>query len=291
MLTRTTPREGRVLGLSPHGFHRIALADWGAPDAAEVAVCVHGLTRTGRDFDRVAETLAGEQRVLCPDVVGRGRSDWLPAADAYGYAQYNADMTAVLAYAGAGRVDWIGTSMGGLMGLILAAQPKTPIRRLVMNDIGPLVPRSALRRLADYVGQDPHFDSFEAAVAYIRSVHAPFGPLSEAEWTHLAEHAVRADAAGGYRLAYDPKIAAPFADAEAIEDVDLWNLWDAVRCPVLVLRGADSDLLLAETAREMTRRGPGATLVEFAGVGHAPALMHDDQIAAVSDWLLATRPD
>lgn len=285
MLTRLTPRLDRVLGLSAHGFHRLAVHTWGPRDAREVTVCVHGLTRTGRDFDPLAEALAGERRVLCPDVVGRGQSDWLPAAEAYGYPQYNADMTAVLARGGSGAVDWIGTSMGGLIGMMLAAQPRTPIRRLVLNDIGPFVPAAALRRLADYVGADPYFADFAEAAAYIRKVHAPFGALSEAQWRHLSEHALRADPVGGYRLAYDPKIAAPLADPEAIEDIDLRHLWDAVTCPVLVLRGADSDLLTPETARDMAKGRAQVTVREIPGAGHAPALLDDDQIAAVCDWL------
>ncbi|RDD60628.1 alpha/beta fold hydrolase [Ferruginivarius sediminum] len=288
MLTAVAPRLGQVLGLSAHGFHRIALAEWGDSGNTEVAVCAHGLTRTGRDFDCLAEAMANEYLVLCPDVVGRGRSDWLPTADAYGYPQYNADMAAVVAYSRAARVDWIGTSMGGLIGMMLAAQPNTPIRRLVINDVGPFVPASALRRLSEYVGQDPHFADFAEGVAYMRKVHAPFGPLSEPQWAHLAEHALRTDPDGGYRLAYDPRIAAPFDEPDAIEDIDLWALWDAIRCPVLVLRGRDSDLLREDTAQEMADRGPGASVVEFEGVGHAPALMSHEQIAAVTGWLRRT---
>lgn len=286
MLTRQAPKLEWTLGLSAHGFHRLAMHTWGPPDSVEATtICVHGLTRTGRDFDRLAEALAKDRRVLCPDVAGRGRSDWLATAEAYGYPQYNADMTAVLARSDAERVDWVGTSMGGLIGMMLAAQPGTPIRRLVLNDIGPFVPASALRRLAEYVGGNPHFPTFADAVAYIREVHAPFGALSEAQWRHLAEHAVRADPAGGYRLAYDPKIAAPLADPEAIEDIDLWDLWKAITCPVLVLRGADSDLLTPETARDMAKGRAQVAVREIAGAGHAPALLDDDQIAAVCDWL------
>jgi len=291
MLTVTAPRLDSILGLSDEGFHRVAYAEWGEADwIEEVAVCVHGLTRQGRDFDVLAEALSAHRRVLCPDVVGRGRSDWLRAAEGYGYPQYMRDMAAIVARTGAHAVDWVGTSMGGLIGMMLAAQPNTPIRRLVLNDVGPFIPKAALQRIGEYLGQDPHFESFDDAVGYLRRVHAPFGPLTERQWRHLTEHAVRAEPAGGYRLAYDPKIAAAFADPEAIDDIDLWGLWDRIGCPVLVLRGAESDLLLAETAEEMTRRGPRATLVTFEGVGHAPALMAAEQVDCVVDSLTGTRP-
>ncbi len=291
MLTATQPSIRHLRSLSAHGFHHVAYGLWGDPSAlAPVTFCVHGLTRSGRDFDVLAERLAEDGgAVYCPDVVGRGRSDWLPSADAYGYPQYMTDMVMAIARSGAEQVDWVGTSMGGLIGLMLAAQPKSPIRRLVINDVGPFVSASALRCLADYVGKDPHFADFEEAMAYIRAVHSPFGPLSDMEWRHLTEHSLRADPGGGYRLAYDPAIAAPLADPEKIEDMVLWPLWDAITCPVLLLRGAESDLLTRETALEMARRGPKAELVEFDSVGHAPALMNPDQVETVRQWLQQDR--
>lgn len=287
MLTAVYPELHHLWSLSAHGFHRVAYALWGdAADRSDVTLCVHGLTRSGRDFDVLAERLAGDGgAVYCPDVVGRGRSDWLPSADAYGYPQYMTDMTMAIARSGAEQVDWVGTSMGGLIGLMLAAQPKTRIRRLVLNDVGPFISASALRRLSDYVGKGPHFADFDEALAYIRHVHAPFGPLDESEWRHLSEHSLRVDPNGGYRLAYDPAIAAPLADPEKIEDMNLWGFWDAIACPVLVLRGAESDLLTRETAQEMTQRGPKAELVEFEGVGHAPALLTSEQVETVAQWL------
>ncbi len=273
-------RTGGVRTLGPHGFHWIAHTDWGA---GPVVMCVHGLTRNGRDFDRLAEAIGRKRRVVCPDVVGRGRSDWLAHAEDYGYPLYLSDMVALIARCGAAQLDWIGTSMGGLIGMMLAAQPGTPIRRLVLNDVGPLVPAAALRRIATYVGQDPRFASLAELEAYLRSVHAPFGPLDDADWAHLAAHGHRRLEDGSFGLAYDPAIGR--AVAGALFDVDLWPVWDKVTCPVLVLRGAESDLLLPATAREMTRRGPRATLVEFPGIGHAPALTSADQIAAIRDWL------
>ncbi|MFD1627906.1 alpha/beta fold hydrolase [Azospirillum griseum] len=276
--------ERSFLGLSAAGFHRVAYTQWGRDDAPRTALCVHGLTRNGRDFDPLALALADRRRVACPDIVGRGKSDWLANPALYGYPQYCADMAALIARLGVDEVDWIGTSMGGLVGMTLAAQPNSPIRRLVINDVGPLISKVGLQRIADYVGKDPVFDDLAAVESYLRFTLMGFGRLTDGQWRHLAEHAARQRADGLLGLAYDPGIAHAF-QAQPMQDVDLWALWDRVRCPVLVIRGADSDLLTAETADEMTRRGPGARVVEFAHTGHAPALMSEDQIAVVRAFL------
>jgi pimeloyl-ACP methyl ester carboxylesterase len=281
-------RSSQVLGLSARGFHHMRYVEWGDPANPRVLICVHGLTRNGRDFDEFARSLEDHYRILCPDVVGRGRSDWLTDKAGYAYPQYLADMTVLIARSGAERIDWVGTSMGGLIGMLLAAQPHTPIRKLVVNDVGPFIPREALGRIAQYVGQAPDFANLDEMERYIRTVSAPFGPLSDAQWRHLTVHAARQRADGRVEFAYDPGIAEPFRDA-ARGNVDLWPVWEQLRCPVLILRGVDSDLLRHEDALAMTRRGPRAELVEFAGIGHAPMLMAPDQIAAVRDWLLADR--
>jgi pimeloyl-ACP methyl ester carboxylesterase len=281
-------------GLSPSGFHRVSYTDWGDPRSAHIVICVHGLTRNARDFDALARSLEPHCRVICPDVVGRGESDWLERKQDYVYPQYLADMVALIARVTATSepdavIDWVGTSMGGLIGMLLAATPRNPIRRLVLNDIGPLIPKSALERIAEYVGTEPRFASLAEARAYIRTVSASFGPLTDQQWRHLTEHSVREDAAGGWVLRYDPGIATTFAGMPRA-DISFWECWDRIRCPTLVVRGAESDLLLAATAREMTRRGPQARLVEFGGVGHAPALMDDDQIGTVREFLRAQQP-
>jgi pimeloyl-ACP methyl ester carboxylesterase len=270
--------------LGPHGFHRIAYAEWGEVGNARVVLCVHGLTRSGRDFDQLAGTLERQRRVLCPDVVGRGRSDWLGHKQDYGYPLYLSDITSLIARSGADEVDWVGTSMGGLIGMMLAAQPNSPIRRLVINDVGPFIPKAAIERLASYVGKDPRFPGIEALEQYLRVVSASFGPLTDAQWRHLAVHSSRRCDDGSLRLAYDPAIGDAFAKPP--QDISLWPVWDAISCRTLLLRGRESDLLLRETAEEMTRRGPRATLVEFAGVGHAPMLLAEDQIAVVREFLL-----
>ncbi len=271
--------------LGPQGFHRIAYTEWGTAAGRPALVCVHGMTRNGRDFDALAAALQDRYRVACPDVVGRGRSDWLADHSGYGYPQYTADMAALVARLAVDEVDWVGTSMGGLIGMMLAAQPNTPVRRLVINDIGPFIPKSSLARLRTYVGTDPRFADLNALEGYLREVHAPFGPLSDDEWRHLATHSARELGDGKLGLAYDPAIAKAAFTSEEPEDVEMWEIWDRVRCPVLVIRGAESDLLLPETVEQMKSRGPKVDVIEIAGCGHAPALMAAEQIAIVGDWL------
>jgi pimeloyl-ACP methyl ester carboxylesterase len=282
-------RHDSFLGLGPHGFHRVAYAEWGARENPNVLVCVHGLTRNARDFDFVAAALERDYRVIAVDVAGRGRSDWLPAAADYTTAQYCADMAALIARLDVPQVDWLGTSMGGLIGMALAAQASAPIRRLVLNDVGPFIPKAALERIGSYVGRMPIFETLSEAATYMGEVHAGFGALTWEQKLHLAEHSVRSRREDGrLMLRYDPKIAEAFKAAPAA-DVDLWPVWDAIRCPVLLLRGADSDVLPAATAAEMARRGPGARVVEFVEAGHAPKLMEGDQIGVICEWLLAEK--
>ncbi len=271
------------LSLSPHAFHRLAFTEWES-DSDRILLCIHGLTRNGRDFDFLAATLQADYRVLCPDIAGRGASEWLEVKEDYNYSTYCGDMAALIAFLRVDRIDWVGTSMGGIVGMLLAAQPNSPIRRLIINDVGPFIPGTALERIGQYVGGDPQFDNMNEAVAYVRQVHAGFGPLTDDQWQHLAHHSVRGKD-GEYRLKYDPAIAHPFK-AGSITDIDMWEVWDRIRCPVLVLRGMESDVLLEQTTKEMQRRGPPTDVVQFRGIGHAPALMAKDQIDTVCDWLL-----
>jgi pimeloyl-ACP methyl ester carboxylesterase len=278
--------EKSYLSLGAHGFHKIVYSEWGSGDNEHVVICVHGLTRNGRDFDFLAAQLQSDFRVACPDLPGRGRSHWLPVHTEYRPPVYMSDLTALIARLGVEQVDWIGTSLGGLLGMMLAAQPNTPIRRLVINDIGAFVAKAALQRIAGYVGTDPLFPDLRRLEDYLREVHAPFGRLTEEQWNHLAHHSARPDPkTGGFRLHYDPGLAEPFKEGFG-SDVDLWAVWELIRCPVLILRGAESDILLQETAEEMLTRGPAAELLEFPGVGHAPMLMDAAQIAAVREWML-----
>ncbi|MDA0189642.1 MAG: alpha/beta hydrolase [Proteobacteria bacterium] len=278
-------RERSVRCVSPAGSHRMAYLEWGERDNPEVLVCVHGLTRNGRDFDALARALAADYRVICPDVVGRGRSDWLRDPAGYGFPQYVADMTVLLARLDVEKVHWVGTSMGGLIGMFLAAQDDAPIDRLVLNDVGPLIAADALRRIGEYVGRAPRFDTYEDAEKYIRLVSAPFGALDDAQWRHLTESSLRQGADGRLEMRYDPGIGAPFRNALVYQDVDLWPVYERIRCPTLVVRGADSDLLAPETLQAMAARGPRPRTVELPGVGHAPMFLDAAQIAVVRDFL------
>ncbi len=279
-----TSRSHRALG--PHGFHRVHYTEWGDPDNPKVLICVHGLTRTGRDFDFLAAALEHEYRVICPDVVGRGQSDWLNDKSDYTYPLYVNDMAMLLARIDAERIDWVGTSMGGLIGIFLASYAGSPIHKMVINDIGPRIPAAGLQRVATYVGQVVTFDSIEKMEKFLRTIAATFGNLSDEQWRHMTIHGARQLEDGRYTFAYDPGIAKNFRTLD-LKDIDLWSMWDAIHCPTLVLRGEHSDMLDHADAVIMTERGPKATLIEFPGMGHAPALMADDQIAVVRDWLLA----
>ena len=274
----------RIKVEGPDGTYGISYADWGDPAAARTVVCVHGLTRTGRDFDHLAAELSKEARVICPDIVGRGLSDPLTDPEHYALPTYVSHMLQLIARLGLGQVDWVGTSMGGLIGMGVAASDASPIRRLVLNDIGPFIPKAALERINDYLGLDRRFASLDLLEAHLREIHAGFGPLSDAEWRHLAENSAARREDGRFGLNYDQRIGQPMKNGP-IEDIDLWPVYEQIRCPVLLLRGTESDLLLAETAEEMPRRGPQAELVEIDGTGHAPALMATDQIALIWEWL------
>jgi pimeloyl-ACP methyl ester carboxylesterase len=278
--------ERHLSCLSASGFHHVVYTEWPGPSGAPTLLCVHGLTRNGKDFDTIAESLSAHYRVICPDMPGRGRSEWLKNPAEYGYPLYVQNCAALIARLDVDSVDWLGTSMGGIIGMIIASQPRNPIRKLVLNDIGPYLAKEGLERIASYVGLDPTFESFEAFEEALRKLAAPFGPLTDEQWRKMAADMVERKPGGGWGFAYDPRIADAFK-AGPIKDVDMWPMWDTIRSPTLVLRGADSDLLTHETAEEMTRRGPKAKLIELSGIGHAPALVSEDQIDAIRDFLLA----
>ena len=284
-------RQRYVRCLSPAGFHNMAYVEWGDPANPRVLVCVHGLTRCGRDFDFLAQSLAGEYRVVCPDVVGRGMSDWLRDPQHYAIHQYAQDMVALLARLDVESIDWLGTSMGGMIGMALAAQPGTPIQRLILNDVGPVIAAGALARIGEYLATPPDFASPAEAEGYIRLIAAPFGQLTDDQWRHLTAHVIKSGPAGRYQLRYDPGIATPFAQAAASQgdgkDIELWPLYDAIHCPTLVIRGERSDLLSRESVAQMEARGPKARSVEIPDVGHAPMFLDDAQVGVVHDFLRA----
>ncbi len=287
----------------PAGAHRMACWSWGAADAPHLIVCVHGLSRQGRDFDVLAQALVaaaapGALRVVCPDVVGRGESDWLADPQQYQLPTYVGDMLQLLAHlhrqAPVQRLDWVGTSMGGLIGMALCGTPDlplpVPVSRLVLNDVGPAIAWQAIARIAGYLGQSMRFAGVDEAVDALATISASFGPHTPQQWRALSEPMLRPLPEGGVRLHYDPAIAVPVRgfneEAARAAEAALWQAWDRITARTLLLRGAESDLLSADTAQAMTGRGPRARLVEFQGVGHAPTLVQPPQVEAVVSFLL-----
>lgn len=306
---RLEPRLEFVTCASPAGLHRMAYWEWGDPANDEVLVCVHGLTRSGRDFDTLARRLADRYRVVCPDVVGRGRSDWLANPAFYTVPQYVSDMVTLLARLRPARLAWLGTSMGGLIGLALSgaavyAQAMLAMRphagmlppseglrldKLVLNDVGPRLETGALARIGQYVGEPAEFESFDAAVAAMRANSTTFGPHTDAQWAELGRYLYPEQ--GGkwvkhYDLALAQALAAQTPQELAAGEQILWRAYDTVACPILIVRGEQSDLLTRTTVEEMLARNPRAQAHEVAGVGHAPTLMADEQVEPVAAFLL-----
>jgi len=317
----TEPTLSFVPCADAQGGHRMAYWQWGDDRSPHVVLCVHGLSRQGRDFDLLAQAILaradGRVRVVCPDVVGRGRSDWLRDPDGYQLPLYAADMVALLmqlhGQAPIERFDHVGTSMGGLIGLILAGHRElplpAPVHRLVLNDVGPTIDAGALQRIGLYLGKTGRFASLQEAADAMWAISQSFGPHTPAQWLALSQHmvapaaqrtadasaklsSVNAPADGPLVLHYDPAIAVPFRaitpEAAAQGEAVMWALYDAITAPTLLTRGAQSDLLSSPTALAMTQRGPRARLVEFEGVGHAPTFVAPAQSAAVTSFLFDT---
>lgn len=282
-LARLTGNKSGRSGRVGVGDGAIAYFEWGDPTSTDIALCVHGLTRNAHDFDRLATALAPKRRVIAFDVIGRGSSDWLKTPERYGYPLYLQHVISVMDALRLETVDWIGTSMGGILGMMVAAQHPSRVKRLVLNDIGAHIPKQALTRLLTYVGKAPRFADLAEAEIYFREILAPFGQLDDATWKQVTETSVRRLPDGAYLPSYDPAIALALQGSDAA-DVNLWPLWTMVTQPVLLLRGAESDLLSFETADAMTARGR-VDLVQFANTGHAPSLMVPDQIDTIRQWL------
>lgn len=263
--------------MHPGGLHRVAYTEWGDPHNPRVLLCVHGLTRHGRDFDVLARRLAAHYRVVCPDVAGRGRSAWLPSAQLYALPQYVADMVTVVARLGCATLDWFGTSMGGLIGLVLAGLDDTPVRRLLLNDIGPHLEEGGLARIAEYVGRAPRFATAEEGIAYLNGLTAPFGTHTAEQWRALNAPMLRALPDGGHTLHYDPAIGAAFhavtPEAIALGEAALWHSLARFDGALLAVRGERSDLLSRATAEEMVRCARHGATLTIDGVGHAPAFI------------------
>lgn len=298
-------KKDYLLGLSEEGFHRIAYTEWGTPSPTNPPIlCVHGLTRNGRDFDSLAEYLARYgNHVFCPDIVGRGDSDWMKNPLHYTYEQYIADMNAMIARTQAKQIDWIGTSMGGLIGMISASLPHSPIRRLVMNDVGPQIPVKAVARLSRYAGKDPDFTSIDDAKRYFQIIYADFGKMTDAQWQNFTENSVREISPGVFTTKIDHGIKRNPAKSKiawnlllnphkmlegTFFDVDLWQFWRKVTCPVLVIHGKNSDLLLPDIIQKMHDTHPNLEVLEVPDAGHAPALMDPVHQEVICQWLAKT---
>jgi pimeloyl-ACP methyl ester carboxylesterase len=282
--------DGSWAAFGPGETVRLNYYDWGPRMHPRRVVCVHGLTRQGRDFDELAKGLSKLRRIVCPDLVGRGRSGWLTEKSLYTLDTYAAHMAGLLDHLGFEGIDWVGTSLGGLIGMRLAAEQPGLIRRLVLNDIGPELEFDGVRAIAAYVGQDPRFRRLGEVAEYLKTVHADFGRLTDAQWSEMTTHSVTRHPEGGYGLHYDPAIGAPFR-AMTKPPPPTWSTWERIECPVLLLRGENSRLLSAATAARMAATGPKAEVVTIKGVGHAPALMSEDQIAVVREFLTADDED
>ncbi|MGI9352221.1 MAG: alpha/beta fold hydrolase [Rhizobiaceae bacterium] len=276
------------LGLGFHGFHRVNYLEWGDVDKfhqQDTLFCVHGLTRNARDFDYLAGKLCDRYRIVCPDVVGRGDSDHLLSDEAYNYLQYNSDMNTLIARLGVTEVNWVGTSMGGIIGMVLASVAQAPIKRLIINDIGPEVSRDALLSIAEYIGRSDEFDSVKDVENYLREIYREFAPMSDMDWEHMAKYSCKRTEHGTFKMKVDPRVGDAFRDSISYFNVDMWETWEKISCPVLVLRGKNSSFLSEETARKMLECGPATTLVEFDDTGHTPTLRDDEQVGVIEEWL------
>lgn len=281
------PRTGKVRCISQHGFHQVAYGDWGDLHDDSLLMCVHGLTRNGHDFDAFAQRWQDKSRVVCPDLPGRGDSDWLNDPSDYHLLQYNMDMTVVAARFGYETYDWLGTSLGGLIGISLAGLDNSPIRRLILNDIGPEIPFSALRRITSYAGQQNTFPSVSDVEIHLRETLSPFGPMTDENWAQMAKTS-SFETSDGFVLHHDPDIMQNFRRYFMFMHFNLWKFWDRIRCPVLILRGEDSDFFTAGLLEKMIDRLPHAEAIEFEGVGHTPTLNAPSQIDPILDWLSRT---
>ncbi|MFA3919432.1 alpha/beta fold hydrolase [Ruegeria hyattellae] len=279
-----TPKTGKVRCISRTGFHEIAYRDWGSSRSKSNIVCVHGLTRNNRDFDNLAQRLSHLHRVVCPDLVGRGESDWLNDPTDYNLFQYNIDLTVLLARMNIDDHTWIGSSLGGLMGISLAGIERSPIKRLIVNDIGPNVPFSAISRVTNYAGVVTEFETLKKVEHHLRSILAPFGPMTDRDWAKMARTS-SFKSGSTYLLRSDPEIMQNFRRYWMFSHFSLWKQWERIKCPVLILRGTESDFLPNSLLDRMLDRQSRAEAIEFDGVGHTPTLNAAEQIDPICEWL------
>lgn len=278
-------KEIKYLSQCPPRPHHIFYKEWGDSSNPNVLLCAHGLTRNSGDFDYLCRKMEDQYHIVCPDMPGRGQSDWL-AKDEYHYTVYIADAIALIARLGAKKIDWIGTSMGGLMGMILAAQPNTPIRKLVINDAGPAMSRETQISIGKYAGNDDRFNTFEEVVAYFKNLYSTWGKVSDEHWVNLARQSSRQLPDGIFSLAYDPAIVAPLKEnLDALQDVSVWPIYEAVQIPMLLLHGTESTILSSNLVEEMKQRNKNLEVIDFPGIGHAPSLTEESQVELIRTWL------
>jgi pimeloyl-ACP methyl ester carboxylesterase len=264
---------------------KIAYQDWGSENSQHQTVCVHGLTRNKHDFDHLARSLSDISRVICIDIAGRGESDWLPNPDKYNYQTYLSDIKAIFAKLKLSNVYWVGTSMGGIIGMLLCADSPYLIKKLILNDVGPFIPKSSLLRIKEYVGDPVQFKSIAESTTYFKRTLSGFGDLSDQQWDQLAQNSIKPLEDGKFALHYDPSIANAFQGE--LEDVDLWNIWDLIEAEVMTIRGENSDLLLEKTLTEMGTRGPKSKTAVIQNTGHAPALLSESEIKIIKEFLFS----
>lgn len=284
-------QEKSYYGLHGNGQHRICYSDWGDKDANPL-ICVHGLTGNGHDFDYLAEDLINHgHRVIAVDLPGRGRSDFHDDPALYNYDQYMKDLHELLVdlnLEAPGSVDWLGVSLGGLLGIRMASMENSPVKRLMVNDVGPSVPKEALDFIFGVISQDYAFDTVSDLEARMRETRGKtWGPVTDEQWHHMAEHNARGRDDGRITYAYDPKIGVVF-EHSPIGDVDLWGQWAQIKCPTMLIHGADSTLLTEDIIERMRQNGPDFDLVTFDGCGHVPSLMAPNQIEILRSWLNET---
>jgi pimeloyl-ACP methyl ester carboxylesterase len=267
--------------------HEVRLLEWGDPRNEKVLICVHGLSRNAHDFDFLAMALEKDYRVICPDMAGRGDSPNLKQKEWYDYETYVGDMLYIMDQYGLDTVDWVGTSMGGIIGMVIAAQFPKRIKTLVLNDIGPFIPKESLERIAAYVGYN-NFPTLAAAKEALTAIYKPLGVKDEHHLEHLARFGIKQEV-GEFRFAYDPAIVHALKNEDGsmkeLDDVDLWPLWDKLKCPVRLLRGKNSDVLLEHTVEAMKEIGDRLKVITCPDVGHAPSLMEKQQIEVIKGWL------
>ncbi len=274
-------REDHVLGLGSTGYHKIHYVEWGDLTSQKVVMCLHGFSRNGRDFDYLAQDLAERgYRVICPDMPGRGKSDWLQNPLDYNYPKHGSEIMTLLARLNVEQIDVVGTSMGGILGMVMSSFPHSPLRKVVMNDVGPFIPSGPQQRIREYLGLYPTFKNKERAKSYMQQLIGPFGPFTPEQMDHAVLHGYFINPEGLYQLAYDPNILINFTG----EDADLWAMWEKVSCPILLIRGEKSELLTLNCVDRMMQK-QYVSYVEFSGIGHAPALNTPEQIKTVVDWL------